>query len=265
MEQRNAYQIVRDFVQARTDAIKENWAIFRGQPTADRNTLVKCCSMMILNILVIVSMVGVVVWMLAQIAPVLSSVMRFLNNPSHAVIKNVAVATGVMALIAVIANTFKKPQGIKSERQEDAEKKTLAKDLFRAVQKLASMYGLEKPDGLGDLSSFAISPSEEINGATVYTFSMEKDTSSDKPFSEQRFKKSLIRRLKKMERDNELTVSAPYGYEGSDEELSAIIILSVEDKGDYILLRVARADEASYALYKSESQNQSAAPNDADF
>ena len=191
-----------------------------------------------------------------------------MNAPQHRPLNVIVRGTFIIAVFALIIQSFlKKPTPAKTERQEDSEKRTLSRDLLHALQNLASMYGLERPDSSGDILSIDLSPCEVKDDVYIYKFTIEKDISSDKPFDTQRFTKSLIRRIKRMEREHSLITATPYGFLMNDEELSSILVMGVKDNGDYVEIRVARADEDSCRLYKSEriKSNNVSAPADPDF
>ena len=110
-----------------------------------------------------------------------------------------------------------------------------------------------RPEYKSDISTTALSPCEEIDDVSVYEICVDKELNTDKMFQPNRFRKSLIRCLKRMERMNELSTASPYGYINGDDELCSILVMSVDDCGDYVSIKVARADEKSYALFKKEN------------
>jgi hypothetical protein len=194
-----------------------------------------------------------------------------MSNPQFkpiTVILQFFVGIGVLALVLSLFQ--KKTQTGRTEREQDSMKKTLQRDLFSAVTSLAPMYGLERPNTLSDISGFDVSPCEEIEGIELYFFSIEKNAAaSERTFEPGRFKQSLIRRLEKAERENLLTTVSPYGFISQEgEHLSSILIFSVEDCGDYVVMRAARTDEDSLALYRrlaAKKAQDNGTPNDPDF
>jgi hypothetical protein len=251
--QRNFFEFIRDFITSFIYSIKDNIHALREPQEADEKTYRAAHVLrIVVDVAILAAMLGVAVFVLYYAIQFVMMVVDFLAQPQHRALMILARGLLIIGALALIIDSFRRKPKQRTEREEDAIKRGLQKDILAASQKLSVMYGLERPDATSDLSSFELSPCEEIQGVAVFKFSLEKDVSSDKPFDAQRFKKSLVRRLKKMERDYEMTTATPYGFIHNDEELCSILIFDITDNGDYVEIRCARADEESYALYTRE-------------
>jgi hypothetical protein len=268
-EKRNFFEYVRDIILFHVENIKENNnARHTLLEPCNRADLLACYRNIVFSVIVLAAMLAACVFVMYHAVNWAVYALNFLNHPSNRALKVLAQGLGTIAILALIINSFDKKRRGKTEREQDAEKRTLAKDLLNGIQGLSRMYGLQRPDSTSDISSFALEPCEIKGNVYVYQFTVEKDVTSDKPFDESRFRKSLIRRLKRMERDNALTTATPYGFVCGDDEICSVLVISVLDQGDFIEIHVARADEDSYSLYKSENPNDNNGkngPKDPDF
>jgi hypothetical protein len=234
-EKRNFFVYVRDCFRYHLDIIKQGDGI--------GNKLFSMC------VLVVMVAVGVIVALYMFNFSV--DVINFLAQPNHTPLMIIARGLVAIFMISLIINSFGKlPKPRPRDIEKYAIKRTLAKDLLPCLQDLAPMYGLQIPDGVSCISGFGSEPCEEVEGVDVYIFTVEKDISSDKQFDSARFRKSLIRRLKRQERDFEISTATPLGYVVEENELCSILVMCIEDMGDYIMLEVARADDQSYQLFK---------------
>jgi hypothetical protein len=264
-EQKNFYERIKDFVLWHWENIKENVTGFKE--AENKHELFKCCIYALISSAVLIACAFVSLWLLKNVLSIVVSVMTFLNREENKAIAILIKGLVVIYSIALVINLLtRKESRDKTEREQDAERTTLARDLFPVIKKLAGDCGVKRPETLSDLYSFDLAPFELVSGVYIYVFTVEKTLGTDKSFESSSFKMSLIRTLKRMERANELSVACPYGYIKDDKLLSAILIFDVEDCGDYIEIKVARADDDSYSLYKNRiNEAKIHKPVDPDF
>jgi hypothetical protein len=265
-EKKNLYERIREFIFWNWENIKENVAGIRE--AEDTKALFKCCIYALISAAVIIACAFVFFWLLKNVLSIVVSVMSFLNREENKAIGILIKGLVIIYAVALIINHFlRKDEPVKGELEIHIEKRKLQSDMLSALKGLASKHGLEPPDTISDMSNFLNETCEIEENIFIYIFSIEKDFTSERAFEKGRFKRSLVRRISKLEHDGLLTTSKPNGFITPDgESICSILIMDVIDNSDYIIIKVARADSESYSLYKRRANIESStAPIDSDF
>jgi hypothetical protein len=195
-----------------------------------------------------------------------------MSNPQFkpiTVILQFFVGIGVLALVLSLFQ--QKPQEAgKTDLEKFSEKKGLARDILPVIQSIARSFGLKHPDSISHLNNIGIDMCEDLSDEVrVYTFTIDRERgAAERPFDPAELGDALIRGIQREERENNLSVPAPYGVLTASEELCSILVFSVTDNGRFISLRLARTTEASYKFYQQEQarkRNPYDTPDDKDF